>query len=218
MDLPEQNNTSFFQTTTAKMIMVGMLTLVLLLPLSYVSSLIEERSIRQKEVVDETSQKWGTSVYFYGPILKIPYKDPLTLQVKNAYFFPDELTNTTTTTSVKPLQRSIYKSNVFTTKMAFSGSYSKPDFNQKNIPDQNVYWNQASIIIKTNNLKSIKDEVKIKLGNAFYTFEPIHNSKQNDSIESLETGFINSNSITSNGNFNVNCSYNGSKQIKIVTW
>lgn len=53
--MPE--NKSFFQSSTAKIIMVGMLTLVLLIPLVFVQELITERSIRQKEVVSETTSK-----------------------------------------------------------------------------------------------------------------------------------------------------------------
>ena len=41
----------FFQTTTAKMIMVGILTLVLIIPLALVQELIVERRERQKEVI-----------------------------------------------------------------------------------------------------------------------------------------------------------------------
>lgn len=48
---------SVFESKTAKMILVGFLILVLLVPLQFVSSLIEERGLRQQEVVDETSEK-----------------------------------------------------------------------------------------------------------------------------------------------------------------
>ena len=40
---------SFFQSNTAKMIMIGFLTLVLLIPLLFVQDLIQERSKRQKQ-------------------------------------------------------------------------------------------------------------------------------------------------------------------------
>ncbi len=206
---------SFFQTNTAKMIMVGMLTLVLLIPLFFVQDLITERSQRQKEVVAETTSKWGESVYFYGPVLKIPYKDPITQRFENAYFFPEELQNVSDAEIKTPLQRSIYKSNVFTAKMQFTGFYAAPAFQKKNIPDENVLWNKASILIRTTNLKSVNDEVKIKFGTNNYTFEPIHNNQDNDTVEALETGFIDFNAIKSN-RFSMNITYNGSKQISVV--
>lgn len=215
MENLESETKGFIQSTTAKIIMVGLLTLILLIPLTLIQDLIAERSIRQKEVIAETSSKWGESVYFYGPILKIPYKDPITLKVQNAYFFPEKLSNITNTEMKSPLQRSIYKSNVFTTKMEFSGNYTEPNFAKKSIPTENIYWDKATIVIRTTNLKSINDEVKIKIGNTNYTFEPNHGNQSNDSIELLETSFIDYNTIR-NANFNLNITYNGSKSISIV--
>ena len=213
---PDQaENKSFFQSSTAKMIMVGILTLVLLIPLFFVQDLITERSIRQKEVVSETTSKWGGSVYVYGPILKIPYMNPVSGKSDFAYFFPEELKNSVTVKMEKPLERGIFKSNVFSTKMTFTGSYSKPNFQIRNIPEANVYWNQAKIIIRTTNLKSLKDEVKIKFANQSFKFEP-GNSEEKDSTETLESTTFDYNSIANSSNFNFDISFNGSKQIKIV--
>jgi inner membrane protein len=68
-----QNRPSFFQSNTAKMALIALLTLILLIPLEFVKSLIEERALRQSEVISEINEKWGQNIYFYGPILKIPY-------------------------------------------------------------------------------------------------------------------------------------------------
>ena len=213
---PDQTeNKSFFQSSTAKMMMVGILTLVLLIPLFFVQDLITERSIRQKEVVSETTSKWGGSVYVYGPILKIPYKNPVSGRSDFAYFFPDELKNTVSAKMEKPLERGIFKSNVFSTKMNFTGTYSKPNFQIRNVPNENVYWNQAKIIIRTTNLKSLKDEVKINFGTQSFKFEP-GNSEEKDSTQTLESTTFDYNSIANSSNFTFDISFNGSKQIKIV--
>ena len=211
----QTENKSFFQSSTAKMIMVGLLTLFLLIPLFFVQDLITERSIRQKEVVSETTSKWGGSVYVYGPILKIPYKNPISGKSNFAYFFPDELNNSSTVTMEKPLERGIFKSNVFSTKMNFTGSYSQPNFQMRNIPDENVFWNQAKIIIRTTNLKSLKDEVQIKFANQSFKFEP-GNSENNDSIQTLESTTFDYKNIANLSKFSFDIAFNGSKQIKIV--
>ena len=59
---------------TARMLMVGSLIIILLIPLSYINTLINERALRQNEVVNEINTKWGNNVLVYGPILKLPYK------------------------------------------------------------------------------------------------------------------------------------------------
>lgn len=206
---------SIFQSTTAKMLLVGVLTLGLLIPLELVKSLITERSSRQKEVVNETTNKWGESIYFYGPILKIPYIDPVTKQITQAYFFPEQLSGTAQTEVKPPLQRSLYKSDVFTANFNFTGKYTAANFSKKAVPNENIFWDKASIIIKTSNLKSVKSEVKIFLDNEYYTFDPSETTTSVDSTETLETGYINYNAIA-NQSFQVTIMYNGSQKISIV--
>jgi len=99
--------------------------------------------------------------------------------------------------------------------MNFTGSYSQPNFLMRNIPDANVYWNQAKIIIRTTNLKSLKDEVKIKFGSQSFKFEP-GNSENNDSIQTLESTTFDYKSIANSSIFSFDIAFNGSKQIKIV--
>ena len=236
METPENSKSflqSIFQSNTTKIIMIGFLTLFLLIPLEFVKSLIEERSKRQNEVITEINDKWGENVFFYGPILKIPYtyyeetvsvneKTKETIKQKTAYtnyayFFPQEL-KANAEISTKELKRSNYESVVFTSSSKFSGNYIKPDFSLKNINDEDIQWDKATILIKTTNLKSIKNEVKINFGNQKYTFEPVYNSDSKSNIEALETGFVDlkANPINDKTNFNFDINYNGSKQIKMV--
>lgn len=228
----EQDQPGFFQSNTAKMIMVGMLTLVLLIPLEFVKNLINERSSRQNEVIAETSEKWGQQVYFYGPIVKVPYKiysESVTVNEKTkeattvktaetefAYFFPETLKNNSAVTT-KLLKRSNYESVVFSATMDFEGKYLTPDFSTKNIPNDDIQWDKATVLIRTTNLKSIKDEVKIRLGASTYTFEPVY-SAENDSVEALETPYLDASLFANKADvpFRFSISYNGSRQIKIV--
>ncbi|WP_348799670.1 cell envelope integrity protein CreD [Flavobacterium adhaerens] len=224
---------SILQSNTAKMLMVGFLTLFLLIPLAFVKELITERSYRQKEVISEINDKWGESVYFYGPILKIPYtvyEETLSINQKTnetlkqqkaitkyAYFFPEDLKAQSNVTT-KVLNRNNYESVVYSSNTKFNGHYIQPDFSSKNISTDAIQWDKATILIKTTNLKSIKDEVKINLGEKKFTFEPVYSTNSNDTIQALETNFINlKNDLkTAKTTFNFNITYNGSKQIKMV--
>ena len=111
MNIKETNQNKFTSwiksSITVRMISVGVLTLVLLIPLSYIKSLISERQVRQEEVVGDINDKWGEEVLVYGPILKIPYKTYTEVTKENkktktiykertahlnyAYFFPKKL-------------------------------------------------------------------------------------------------------------------------------
>lgn len=234
METPENHNeTSFFQSNTAKMIMVGLLTFVLLIPLEFVKNLITERSQRQEEVIGEINDKWGGNVFLYGPILKVPYtyyEETVSINEKTketvkqrkayinyAYFFPEELKAKSNVTT-KVLNRNNYESVVFSSKMKFEGNYIHPDFSSKNIENEDVLWDKATILIQTTNLKSIKDEVKINFGNTDLTFEPVYNSNSKETTEALETGYIDLGKILNQGktDFRFDISYNGSQQLKMV--
>ncbi|MGB8374421.1 MAG: inner membrane CreD family protein, partial [Salegentibacter sp.] len=91
---------------TARMFIIGFLTLILLIPLFFVQDLISERAQRQKSVVGEINDKWGEQVTMLGPVLKLPYRSFREKQITNAqnevttetveqikylYFFPRQL-------------------------------------------------------------------------------------------------------------------------------
>jgi len=233
MTYPDHDeNQKFLQSTTARVIMVGLLTLVLLIPLQYVKSLISERSLRQDEVSTEIAQSWGGSVYFYGPILKVPYKvvsetevtDNVTKKVsiqrtastEFAYFFPDELkANINAQTQAK--SRSKYESAVFSAAMQFKGHYPTPDFSSQGIAPESIEWEKASILVNTNNLKSIKGGVNINLNGKQYPFEPAARANENDSIATLETPAINlRDAFRGTMPFDLKINYDGSKELAIV--
>lgn len=227
-----QNNQSFWQSSTAKIILVGLLTLVLLIPLQYVKSLINERAERQEDVVTEINQKWGGNVFFYGPVLKVPYKqitettniDPATKKAvtqqkafrEYAYFFPENL-KMTAGVPTKGLNRNNYESAVFDSKMNFKGNYTTPDFTSQNIGDTNVEWEKATVLIETTNLKGITGGVTIKLNGKDYAFEPIAAKSSRDTTVTLETKAINlRDAFAEQVAFNLDVKYKGSKAIQVV--
>lgn len=223
---------TFFQSTTAKMIMVGALTLFLLIPLFFVQDLIKERSQRKSEVVDEISNLWGSDVAFYGPILRVPYNTYENVNVIDqktgvstlqrrattnyAYFFPNELTNTSKVKKNESLKRGIFNPVVFTADMSFKGNFTTPNLAKLNIPEESVQWDKAAIIVKTTNLKSIKSELKIQLNNEKLTFEPQPNEKSSYSV--LATSIFDYKTLAVNNqiNFNFGITYNGSNSINFI--
>ncbi len=237
MENQTQNNSqnkNFFQSTTAKMILVGLLTLVLLIPLEFVKSLINERSLRKQEVVNEVADLWGRDVQFYGPMLRVPYKTfeeykvtnektkVVTLERKSvidyAYFFPEKLTNTTDVKKNTSLKRGIYNNVVFTANMKFDGYFNKPNYEKLGITEADMQWNRATIVVKTTNLKSIKSDLIIKLNNQGFNFES-RPSEQNDTFyDILETSVFDYKLIAKNDNINFSflMQYNGSKSVKFI--
>ncbi|BCY29397.1 cell envelope integrity protein CreD [Flavobacterium okayamense] len=220
---------TWFQTNTAKMMMVGILTLVLLIPLTIVQDLIKERSERKNEATIKVTNSWGDNINLMGPILKVPYKiysqteeiDEKTKEktikkysyTQNAYFFPFELNHTTKVDKVDKLKLGLYKPIVFKANVGVNGNFKELNFEKLGIKPENVLWDKATIQIRTSNLKSIKSDLFIKLNGDKYTLETNGESKGNFDV--LETKNFNLDSIT-NLDFNFDIQYNGSNSIEFI--
>lgn len=227
----KKEEVGFFQSTTAKLMMVGALTIVLLLPLAFVQDLISERNQRKTEIMDEVSTIWGKDIMFYGPILKVPYRSNVSTKIINektgaitlqndsktnyAYFFPNELNNKTNVLKNEKLKRGIYSPIVFNANLNFEGNFSNLDFAKMGISEENVDWDKASIIIKTTNLKSIKSELLIQLNGQKLLFEPTNN---NEEYSIISTQSFNYNALAKNQllDFKFSINYNGSNSLKFI--
>ena len=241
MENTEKQNTNKFgnwlkNSITARMLMVGFLVIVLLIPLSYINSLIAERSMRQQDVVNEINEKWGHNVLVYGPILKLPYKTytetstynektktnikEVKTHINYAYIFPEKLDASVDVNS-KTLKRGNFESAVFTTSMNFSGQFNNPDLTSKDIKDEDIIWDKATVLIKTSNLKGIKDAIQLKINNRTLDFETNFNNDTktyNGYLEELESSFLTAADILqlTSSKFNINMAFNGSKDIQII--
>ncbi|MEL4308853.1 cell envelope integrity protein CreD [Joostella sp. CR20] len=218
------------ESITAKMFTVGMLILILLIPLAFVQDLIKERKYRQEDVVNEINDKWGNEIILSGPILKIPYKEIKEVKSINsetnlydikkeeythyAYFFPEELT-IDTKVETKPLNRSIYKSVVFTSDIDVSGEFPQVQFELPNIQPENILWDKATIIIQTSNLKGIRNTVETQLQNNKLSMAPIYN---NSVLNTIESGAITNFSEINESKtaFKFKLKINGSKAVKFI--
>src|SRR5690554_676862 len=235
---PQQNKFGQWIKTsiTARMLMVGFLVIILLVPLSYINSLITERSLRQQDVVSEINDKWGNNVLVYGPILKVPYKThsetktynettktyltETKTQINYAYIFPENLSSAVEASS-KTRKRGNFESAVFTTNMNFNAAFTKPVLEEKGIKEEDIEWDKLKIIIKTSNLKGIKNEMSIKVNNSTYPFETNFNENPNIHIsylDELESGFLTDLDFIKyeKASFNFTITFNGSKDIQII--
>jgi len=241
MDKQQNKFGNWLKTSiTARMLMIGFLIIILLIPLTYIESLIRERSERQKSVVNEINQKWGNEVLLYGPILKVPYKTYTEKLLTNsetqkvtketishtnyAYFFPEELA---IKSEINPeiKKRGIYKTSVYKSDMNISGFFTKPNFTNLEVEDKDVLWEKSTIIIKTSNLKGINNQVEISLNSNSYAFVPKYEEQiknnlinNNKTLHKLETSYLQKEDITLNNkqNFSIELTISGSQQFNII--
>jgi len=63
---------AMFQSITFKVLGIGVLALLMLIPLAQVQGLIGERNRMRDQAVSSIAQRWGAVQDFGGPVLAIP--------------------------------------------------------------------------------------------------------------------------------------------------
>ncbi len=172
--------TSFWQKNRIifKGILIAFLALLLLVPANMVQDLVRERQSRQQEAVDEISSKWAGTQTIAGPVICLPYLQPqkddkgnlVNLQ-KVAYFLPEELDINST---IHPEERSrgIYKVIVYSGDLTLKGRFGKMDIASLGIPDGNLLWNEAYMLFALDDVRGIREEVRVNLGGTNYELVP----------------------------------------------
>lgn len=236
---PSQNRFGNWLKTslTARMLTVGFLTLVLLIPLSFIQDLIRERADRQTEVINEINEQWGNEVLIYGPILKVPYKiyrkkivtdveakttrTEMVEEIHEAYFFPETL-QINSNINPETKKRGIYTTAVYNSKMELSGGFSKPDFSDNEIDEKDIIWDKAKIIVQTSNVKGIS-EATMTLDGRPYGLTSLYNPRENHeygpiTLHTLETKTLQTapGTFPENMAFNIGFNIKGSEQIRFV--
>lgn len=146
---------------TIRGIMVGFIILLLMIPVLNVSSLVQERSMRQQEVSREISSKWAGRQTINGPVLVLPYLElspQKMMERKLAYFLPDELH---VNAEVKPQirRRSIYEIVVYQSEIKMTGTFGKPDIQHLNLTDDHILWDEAFINLGLTDFRGIEDQI-----------------------------------------------------------
>ncbi len=56
-----------------RLLLIGILVMMLLIPAAMIGRLVSERKERRQEAVSEVSSKWGEAQTIIGPALVVPY-------------------------------------------------------------------------------------------------------------------------------------------------
>lgn len=163
---------------TVKIISIGFLILVLLIPTGMIQSVITERESRHRQVVAEVSSKWGREQLISGPVLAIPYsvywqdKDGQeNSRIQTLYTLPETL-SISGTLEPESRYRGIYEVVVYTAKLDISGAFTYPDFTQFQIPEKDIIWSDITLSVGISDMKGISEDVTITWGASPLPVEP----------------------------------------------
>ena len=162
---------------TIKVVIIGLLILLLMIPMFMIENLISERGRTQEEAIDEVSEKWSLAQTITGPYLNLQYpvvtenKGEKKASIKDLILFPDELmVNGQLKTEI--LKRSIYEVNVYQSELTLKGSFSSEELKKSRIDMEQLQFDRAAICLNLTDMRGISEQISITLGDSVYIFEP----------------------------------------------
>lgn len=178
-------------STIFKMAAIAILILLLLIPLSMVGSVLQERLERRDAAVREITSTWGSEQVVMGPVLIIPFKrmqktwkeQLVNGRLENietsepvphrAYFLPATFK---AGGQLKPdrLHRGIYETVVYSGTLNISGSFARPSFEEWNVDPKQILWDEAEIVVSITDLRGAKESLQMKLADQIVPLKPGH--------------------------------------------
>lgn len=164
---------------TLKMIIIGILILVLLIPSNMIESLIHEREHTRNQAVKEVASKWGLEQTIGTPIISIPYytvglneKNQKQTYINYAHILPDDIQIKSEVTPEKK-KRGLYDIVLYNTKTTIKGSFKSEIDKLQQQTNNGLRLDQAYIQLGISDLKGLKDIVTFNInGNEAIEFNP----------------------------------------------
>ncbi len=153
-----------------KVVLVGILSLLLLVPLLMLQSLVGEREQRKSDTEAEIMQSWGGPQTVAGPILTVPWisrsrdangKPVETLEAE--HFLPQTLA---VDGSLLPESRArgMYQVTVYGARLAVHGTFGRPEFRGIRVDPADILWDQASLSVELPDMRSLQERVPLAWG------------------------------------------------------
>lgn len=162
-------------STMLKLLGVGGLILLMLVPLLMIEGVLNDRLARRNEAVADITSSWGREQNIIGPVLVVPYLHhgtvvrSLTLPdgrvetreveettLAYAYFLPDTI-EITGDLQTQTLHRGIYDAAVFRGQINITGKFPAPDMGSLKIDPVDVLWKDAVVTLAVSDLRGTRE-------------------------------------------------------------
>ncbi|WP_157142857.1 cell envelope integrity protein CreD [Brachyspira pilosicoli] len=152
------------KTLGFKIIIIVVLGLLLLIPMTFINSVVKDRIRYQNEAISSIIEPVGDSANIQGVVIAIPYLEKFidsdTKEIgytrKYIFYMPNEY-NVTGDVEVTSLSRGIFKAPIFNSKLNITGRFDKYNAEIYNLDENNtiILYNEAMIILGIGNKKNL---------------------------------------------------------------
>lgn len=201
-----------------KLLTIGILILLLMIPASILQSLVNERQSTRDNAVEEITTKWGGSQTIGGAVITIPYtiiqeddKGKKSTEIEYAHFLPENLIITGTLMPEKRY-RGIYVVMLYNAQLHLQGFFKKPKVELLKIPKERFLFSEAFISFGLTDMKGVKEAIRLKINGKDTEMNP--GIETHDLFASGVSSPINLEAETIN--FDAQINLNGSKRIDFL--
>jgi inner membrane protein len=175
LSLLHTNLQSRFRSLGVKLFVVCGLALLMLIPAFMVGGLVDERTTREAQVVQEISQHVGGQQTFLGPTLAIPYIVPHSTAepaVRGMYLvFPAQASATLKTTT-EERHRSLFKVPVFQVDSKFDASFDLAGVPSSAPEGAELDWSRAELLVGVSDPRGALADATLTSGGKTTTLVP----------------------------------------------
>jgi inner membrane protein len=161
-----------------KLLAIGFIALLLLIPAALIQSVIGERQNRKAAVVQEISASWGGEQTVSGPILSIPYEETVETEqgeqksvVHKLYFLPQEL-HIRGDAQHEVRRRGLFDAILYTSKLTLEGKFEALALEALNVPADKIRWQEARLCIGISSMTGIKNDIELEWNGQEKRMEP----------------------------------------------
>ncbi|GAB3218599.1 cell envelope integrity protein CreD [Algoriphagus aestuariicola] len=189
-----QSNSSIIDRTqhlvsksiSIKLLVIGFIVAILLIPQSMTLNLIQERQSRMEEAEEDVSSKWSRSQTLAGPFLGVPFyqikqtetagQTKTTKELRTAYFFPEDLA-ILGKLEAQSLHRGIFDVVVYSGDLELNAKFQPLPLGKLSLQPDQMLWDQAALYLGLSDLRGIGENPQIKIDGTTFAAEPFSDEK-----------------------------------------
>ncbi|HEV3141864.1 MAG TPA: cell envelope integrity protein CreD [Vicinamibacterales bacterium] len=172
---------SLRESTTLRLLSVGLLVLLLQIPIVMIGSLVQERQARRDAAIADVSSKWGNSQTIVGPALVLPYTAHVVettpngtrvprVETRAAVFLPNRL-HARGAVDAENRSRGIFSIPVYRLRLIVDGEFDRVAPSDAGVAAEDVAWTAAHLVVGMSDVR-VQEQTTVTWNGTPTPFEP----------------------------------------------
>lgn len=161
-----------------KLVVIGFIILILLIPSVMVDDLIRQRQNLRDNTQREVASKWGLDQVVGGPVISVPYSyqetssdgDPVS-RSGYAHFLPDQL-NIEGELVPEERYRGIFVVVLYNAQLQISGNFGTFNAAALTVPESSLRWEDALFTVGLSDMTGVQSAIGLQLADTTLNFGP----------------------------------------------